>query len=162
MIIASKITYRKATLKDVDTLAKLRVAFINEVFNIKQSKDSEQLKLELVDYFTDTLSAQSVIAWIAEYENRIVSTSTLVLWHAPPTYTGLGKKGRRGYILNMYTEKEFRKMGIASVLLDKLIAEAKAMDLEFVHLHASEDGIGIYRKMGFEDSKFPELNLVIE
>jgi ribosomal protein S18 acetylase RimI-like enzyme len=103
-----------------------------------------------------------VIVWIAEYENRIVSTSTLVLWHAPPTYTGLGKKGRRGYILNMYTEKEFRKMGIASALLDKLIAEAKAMDLEYVHLHSTEAGIGIYRTQGFQDAKFPELNLDIE
>lgn len=161
MLLTSKILYRKATLKDVETLAKLRVAFINEVFNIEENKDSDQLRKELAKYFTATISDQSVIAWIAEYENRIVSTSTIVIWHAPPTYTGLGKEGRRGYILNMYTAKEFRKKGIASVLLDKLIAEAKALDLEYVHLHASEDGIGIYKKLGFENSKFPELNLDI-
>jgi ribosomal protein S18 acetylase RimI-like enzyme len=158
----SKISYRKATLKDVETLARLRVTFINEVFKIKVSKDAEKLRKELAEYFTITLSDQSVIAWIAEYKNRIVSTSTLVVWHAPPTYTGLGKKGMRGYILNMYTKKEFRKKGIASVLLDKLITEAKVLDLEYVHLHSTEAGIGIYRKLGFMDSKFPELNLVIE
>ncbi len=86
----------------------------------------------------------------------------MVLWHAPPTYTGLGKKGMRGYILNMYTEKAFRKKGIASILLDKLIKEAKALNLEYVHLHATQDGIEIYRKRGFQDAKFPELNMVIE
>ena len=162
MIIASKITYRKATLEDVETLAKLRVVFINEVFNIKNSKDSEHLKKELIEYFTNTISDKSVIAWIAEYENKIISTSTLVLWHAPPTYTGLGKKGMRGYILNMFTKKPFRKKGIASVLLEKLINEAKALNLEYVHLHSTQDGIGIYKKLGFEDTKYPELNLGIK
>ena len=162
MINTSQINYRKATLKDIETLAKLRVVFINEVFNIKESEDSDQLRKELIEYFSGALSNQSVIAWIAEYKNRIVSTSTLVLWHAPPTYTGLGKKGLRGYILNMYTEKAFRKNGIASILLDKLINEAKALNLEYVHLHSTEDGIRIYRKQGFRETKFPELNLVIE
>ncbi len=140
----------------------MRVVFINEVFKIKKSKDSDQLRQELIEYFTTTLSDQSVITWIAEYENRIVSTGTLVLWHTPPTYSGLGKKGMRGYILNMYTEKAFRKKGIATIILDKLINEAKALNLEYVHLHSTEDGIRIYRKLGFEDTKFPELNLVIE
>ena len=162
MINLSKIRYRKATLEDVENLAKLRVTFINEVFNIKESKDSDQLRKELTEYFTTSLTDQSVIAWISEYENRIISTSTMVLWHAPPTYSGLGKKGMRGYILNMYTEKAFRKKGIASVLLNKLTKEAKALNLEYVHLHATEDGIGIYRKRGFQDAKFPELNMVIE
>ena len=162
MLNASKITYRKATLKDVEMLAKMRVVFINEVFKIKKSKDADQLRKELVEYFTTTLSDQSVITWLAEYDNRIVSTGSLVLWHAPPTYTGLGKKGMRGYILNMYTEKEFRKKGIASILLDKLIIEAKALNLEYIHLHSTEDGIRVYRKLGFQDTKFPELNLAIE
>lgn len=162
MIKASKITYRKATLKDVETLAELRVIFINEVFHIEKSHEADQLRKELIEYFTATLKDQSVISWVAEYENRIISTSTLVLWHAPPTYTGLGKKGMRGYILNMYTDKGFRKMGVASVLLDKLTKEAKKLKLEYVHLHSTEDGIGIYRKLGFKDTKFPELNLIIE
>jgi ribosomal protein S18 acetylase RimI-like enzyme len=62
----------------------------------------------------------------------------------------------------MYTEKKFRKKGIASILLNKLINEAKALNLEYIHLHSTEDGIEIYRKQGFRDTKFPELNLVIE
>ncbi len=161
MINTSKITYRKATLHDVENLAELRVIFINEVFSIKESQDSIQLKKELTEYFKASLSDQSNIAWIAEYENKIISTSTLVIWHAPPTYSGLGKKGLRGYILNMYTEKKFRKKGIASVLMEKIINEAKDLNLELVHLHSTNDGIGIYRKMGFQDTKFPELNLTI-
>ena len=162
MIDTSKITYRKATLQDVEPLAELRVVFINEVFRIEKNQDSDQLRKELIEYFTASLSDQSIIAWVAEYEKKIIGTSTLVLWHAPPTYTGLGKNGMRGYILNMFTERKFRKKGIASVLLRKLINEAKELKLEYVHLHSTEDGIEIYRKMGFQDAKFPELNLIIE
>ncbi len=162
MIDKLKITYRKATLQDVEYLAELRVVFINEVFKMEENQDSDQLRKELVEYFTASFNDQSIIAWVAEYEKKIIGTSTLVLWHAPPTYTGLGKKGMRGYLLNMFTEERFRKKGIASVLLGNLINEAKDLNLEYVHLHSTEDGIEIYRKMGFKDSKFPELNLIIE
>lgn len=162
MTDTSKIKFRKATLKDVKSLAELRVKYINEVFKIEKSQDGDQLVRELKEYFTRSLSDHSNIIWIAEYENEIIGTSTLVLWHAPPTYTGLGKNGMRGYILNMFTKKKFRKMGIASSLLDKLIREAKELNLEYVHLHATNDGLEIYRKIGFHDSKFPELNLIID
>jgi len=33
------------------------------------------------------------------------------------------------------------------------------MRLEFVNLHATNDGIGVYKSMGFEETKFPELKL---
>lgn len=162
MINTSGITYRKATLQDVENLAELRVIFINEVFRKEKSQEGDQLKKELIEYFTASLNDLSNIVWIAEHENQIIGTSTLVIWHAPPTYSGLGKKGLRGYILNMYTEERFRKKGIASVLIEKLINEAKRLNLEFVHLHSTNDGIGIYRKMGFQDSNFPELILTLD
>lgn len=162
MINTSGITYRKATLQDVENLAELRVIFINEVFRKEKNLEGDQLKKELIEYFTASLNDLSNIVWIAEHENQIIGTSTLVIWHAPPTYSGLGKKGLRGYILNMYTEERFRKKGIASVLIKKLINEAKRLNLEFVHLHSTNDGIGIYRKMGFQDSNFPELILTLD
>ena len=157
-----KITFRKAKANDAYILSEYRVKFINEVFEIKTHPDAEQLKIELVEYFSQSIINKSVIAWLAEYENRIISTSCLVIWSAPPSYSSLKNKGKRGYILNMYTLNEFRRMGIASVLLEKLILEAKKMTLEFINLHATNDGIKVYKNMEFREPKFPELKLKIE
>lgn len=157
-----KITYRKAIQADAPILAELRVKFINEVFDIKNHPDAGRLKLELTEYFSQAIISESVIVWVAEYDNRIISTSTLVIWSIPLSYSSLNNNGKRGYILNMYTEKEFRKLGIASELLEKLIVEAKKRNLEFVSLNASEDGINIYKNRGFKEPKYPELKLKIE
>lgn len=157
-----KFNFRIATINDVRTLAKHRIKFLNEVFDLKTHPDSEQLEIELIDFFYKSINDNSLVAWIAEYENQIISTSSLVIWKAPLSYSGLGLEGKRGYILNMYTLNEFRKKGVSSLLLEKLIDEAKKMKLEFVNLHATEDGISLYKKIGFKEPKFPELKLKIE
>ena len=143
-----KLTYRRAKSNDAYILSEHRVKFINEVFDIKTHPDAEQLKVELIEYFSQSIINKSIIAWLAEYENRIISTSCLVIQSAPPSYSSLKNKGKRGYILNMHTLNEFKKMGIASVLLEKLILEAKKVKLEFVNLHATNDGIEVYKNMG--------------
>jgi len=158
----AKLRFRIATVNDSNILSEHRVKFLNEVYNINYHPEEEHLKTELIDYFSKSISNNTVIAWLAEYENKVISTSTLVIWNAPFSYSGLGKNGKRGYILNMYTLLPFRKKGIASTLLKKLILEAKNNNLEFVNLHATNDGIGVYKKIGFKAPTFPELKYKIE
>ena len=57
--------------------------------------------------------------------------------------------GRTGYVLNMFTVKEYRKHGIGSLLFEKLIQEAKKRNLDKIELHATKDGEPIYRQFGF-------------
>ncbi len=160
MVIEEKrITYRKAQEVDAGILSEYRVSFLNEVFGIDSHPNSGQLQVELEQFFIESLNDGSVIAWVAEYERKVISTSTLVIWKAPLSYSGLGCGGKRGYILNMYTLDEFRKNGIATVLLDKLIEEAKELNLELVTLHATVDGIRVYKNRGFQELDFPELKL---
>ncbi|KAA3599290.1 MAG: GNAT family N-acetyltransferase [Calditrichaeota bacterium] len=158
---SKKISYRKAEEKDISVLTNYRIEFLNEIFPNKTELESEKLRNCLNEYFSKALSDKTLIAWFAEYKNQVIGTSCLVIWKAPPSYSGIGKSGKRGYILNMFTLKEFRKKGVASILLEKLKEEAKGMELEFVHLHATKDGIGVYKNIGFEEPFFPELTLKI-
>jgi GNAT superfamily N-acetyltransferase len=57
--------------------------------------------------------------------------------------------GRTGYILNIFTLKEFRKNGIASLLMQKLIDEGKRLKLDRLELKATQAGEPIYRQLGF-------------
>lgn len=101
----------------------------------------------------------SFIAVIAEYENRAVGFGGMVIQRIPGNFNLI--EGMAGYILNMYTIPDFRKNGICSALLNKLIEEGKNLGVKKFFLHASPDGIELYKRYGFSDPGLPELELVI-
>ncbi|MGA9353959.1 MAG: GNAT family N-acetyltransferase [Terriglobales bacterium] len=55
----------------------------------------------------------------------------------------------RAVILNVYTEAEFRRRGIAQRVMAVIIAWAEAYGLRGVNLHASDEGRVLYEKLGF-------------
>ena len=57
---------------------------------------------------------------------------------------------QRAVILNVYTEIEFRKRGIARQIMLAILEWIKAQGLRGVNLHASAEGRGLYEKLGFE------------
>ena len=57
---------------------------------------------------------------------------------------------QRAVILNVYTEPEFRKRGIARQIMLTILAWVKEQGLRSVNLHASDEGRHLYEKLGFE------------
>jgi GNAT superfamily N-acetyltransferase len=51
--------------------------------------------------------------------------------------------------MNMYTQPNYRKQGIAMYLFAQMIAEAKRLGYQKLCLHATEKGKPLYRKYGF-------------
>ena len=159
-ISKNKINYRRANIDDIDILVNFRIRFLNEFYKHPEDNETEILKKELKEYFSKAIPSGDFIAWLAEYNGKVIGTSGMVIWQMPPKY-GL-KSGRLGYILNMYTIPEVRKKGICTQLLNKLIKEAKSLGLTYFHLHPSEEGINIYRKVAFVKSSRIELELRLE
>ena len=56
---------------------------------------------------------------------------------------------RRGYILNVYVEPEFRRRGIAAELMQKAREDAVRRKLSYLILHATADGQPLYRGLGW-------------
>jgi GNAT superfamily N-acetyltransferase len=154
----NKIRYRRATIRDVDTLVDYRIRFLNALFGHRDDSETEILRKSLEQYFSKAIASGNLVAWLAEYDGKALGTACMVVWEMPGRYGGL-ESGRLGYILNMYTVPEARRMGICTRLLEELMDEAKSMGLKYLHLHASEDGINIYRKAGFTEHFQPELVL---
>ena len=55
----------------------------------------------------------------------------------------------RAVILNVYTEVEFRRRGVARHVMQVILDWIKAYGLQGVNLHASEEGRALYEKLGF-------------
>lgn len=152
----NRIRYRRATLDDIETLIDYRVRFLNELYTHLENKKTKTLRRSLRKYFSEAIPSNNFIAWLAESDHKIVGTSGMAVWQMPGRYKGL-ETGRLGYILNMYTVPESRRKGICTRLLKELMKEAKALGLKYLHLHASEDGINIYKKAGFIEPGQKEL-----
>jgi len=156
-----KIVYRRATIDDVPAMVDYRVRFLNELFNHSKNDETTVVRKSLLEYFTEAIPSKDFIAWLAEYDGRIIATSGMVVWQKPATYGGV-ESGNLGYLLNFYTVPEARRKGIGTRLLRELIKEAESLGLKYLHLHASKDGINIYRKAGFTEPEQPELELRLE
>lgn len=161
MRIGKEIVYRRGTPDDVQVLVDLRIRFLNELLNHPENNETKVVRKSLLEYFTEAIPSGNFVAWVAEYDGKIVATSGMVVWQKPALYGGV-ESGKLGYLLNFYSIPEARGKGIATRLLNELIGEARSMGLKYLHLHASKDGEPIYRKAGFVEPKLPELKLILE
>ena len=64
------------------------------------------------------------------------------------------------YIMNMYTDPEYRRLGIAYKTLDMLIRDTKSKGITAISLEATEMGRPLYEKYGFvkmnDEMELPE------
>ncbi|MBN2379962.1 GNAT family N-acetyltransferase [candidate division WOR-3 bacterium] len=153
-----EVSFRRATRKDVGVLVRFRIEFLNELMGITDKKIQAPRK-KIHNYFSEAMDGGDFIAWLAQIDGAVVATSGMVIWQMPPKY-GIAN-GKQGYILNMYTLPWARRRGICTVLLQRLISDAHTLGIKYLHLHASDDGIGIYRKAGFREPSWPELELTL-
>jgi GNAT superfamily N-acetyltransferase len=159
-IAVSNIAYRKASAKDIGILIDYRILFLNETAINPKKEEINSLKKSLHKYFSKAIPSEEYIRWLAEYEGRILAVGGLILWQMPGRYRF--ENGKLGCIVNIYTNPDVRRLGIASQLLTKLIEEAKSLDLGYLHLRAHKNAENLYRKMGFYKPYSIELQLNLE
>lgn len=154
------ITYRRATPDDVDVLVDFRLRFLADVAGSERAPDDERMAKNLREYFAEAVPRGDFVAWLAEEGGGVVATSGMVVWQIPPNNSV--PTGRQAYVLNMYTTPAVRRRGICAALLEKMIEEARALGLSRVHLHATREGEGIYRRRGFVEPGDVELLLRLD
>jgi predicted acetyltransferase len=154
-----KILFRKATIKDIDTLIDYRILFLNETYGNQTSEIISRLRETLRPYFIKSLQNNSFVSWIAEYEKMPIGFGGMVIREQPGNF--YIPNGRTGYILNMFTVKDFRKNGVCSSIIQRLIDESKQNGLDRLELHASEDGEPIYKQFGFREPKEKALEIIL-
>jgi GNAT superfamily N-acetyltransferase len=154
------ISFRKATLDDIDTLITMRIDFINEIPPVVEHTAAETAELsdKLRDYLTQALQKGEFISWLAiesapnkDFSNEsesIVATSGLCFYSLPPSFKNT--TGNVAYIMNMYTLSNYRGRGIAQKLLHFLMDETRNRGIKKLTLQATEMGLPIYEKLGFK------------
>jgi GNAT superfamily N-acetyltransferase len=156
----TKITLRRATISDIELIIDYRIIFLTESQDILALENESFLRQSLRDYLTNSMENESFLSWIAEYDGKAVGFSGMVIREQPGNLEI--PQGKTGYILNMFTIKEYRKNGIASLLFHKLIEEARLRNVDRIDLHATKDGEPIYRRFGFAEPHDKVLEFVLK
>ena len=151
---------RPATLADRRTIAEQRVALF-----IEMDRMTPQLAGALADatlaYLNKAMPSGEYVGWLAteaEVPSRVVAGCGVQVRHvAPfpwrfPTDGEVVAAGRQALIVNVYTEPEFRSLGLARRLLTAVIDWARAHQIDSLILHATPIGRPLYESLGFEAS----------
>lgn len=137
---------RRATVDDLETLVALRLKLEYDDHPADEQPPAE-VKRALQAYLAEALPSEQMLIWVAEAAGKIVGTSGLIFFQKPPTERN--PSGREAYILNMYTLPEWRGQGIATALMQTLLAYVRQTRARRIWMYATPAGKPLYEKLGF-------------
>jgi GNAT superfamily N-acetyltransferase len=146
-----------ATRGDVEIISQHRTRMFS---------DMGELPSELFDSFRaqsfETLQRMfadgNYVGWLAgpkNESNRIVAGAGVQLREVPPhpQPDAKGKidivSGRQAIIQNVYTEPEWRRRGLATLLIERIIDWTREQGIDSLVLHSSDEGRAVYERLGF-------------
>ena len=152
--------FSKAGLEYIEQLVQLRLDFLTEDHGTLSDEEIKRISEKLPEYYKKHLN-NDLFVYICTDENEIVSCCFLLVSEKPSNPDFLN--GKMGTVLNVYTKPQHRHHGYAKKLIEMMLEDAKAMELDFVELKATEDGYGLYKKVGFKDavSKYHDMKYVL-
>jgi len=152
----STITIRQGTVADIPEISRHRRRMCEDM-GYKDAKALATMESLTAQYLQKAIPDGSFRSWLACDDDRIAAGGAVVVASWPPHAYDL--ECHRATILNVYTEPEFRRRGIARQLMQTMIAWCKQEGFARVTLHASEHGRHLYQSLGFVDSNEMRLNL---
>lgn len=137
------IEFRKLTYEDIDTFIDMRINQLRE----EGATEEFDLRPALYDYYKRHMADGTFVSWLAVDGDKIVGTNGMSFVEKPP-YFGC-PSGRIGLLSSMFTDNNYRRQGIAKMLLSKVIDEARAYGCKTVQITASDMGVLLYTDFGF-------------
>ena len=137
------ITYRKLSNNEIDCFIEMRINQLRE----EGAKEDIDIRPALTDYYKRHLADSTFVSWIAIDNGKIIGTSGLSVVEKPP-YFGC-PSGKIGLLSSMFTDKEYRRQGIAKTLLLHIVDEAREAGCGTVQITASDMGVLLYTAFGF-------------
>jgi GNAT superfamily N-acetyltransferase len=152
------LTIRPGTVDDAETIAAHRRSMFSEM-GYRDEAALDAMTAAFLPWLRQRMNDSEYLAWLAAGpDGSIVAGLGLWLMDWPPHMIGPGS--RRGNILNVYTERQFRRQGIARRLMDIALDWCRANGIRAVILHASDDGQKLYEQLGFRSTN--EMRILLD
>jgi GNAT superfamily N-acetyltransferase len=135
---------RRADLSDADDLAQLR--WIWRVVERDETGDPDRFRVDFGIWMAEHASTH--LPFVVDMDGSAVGMAWLIVIEripGPERWTRL-----TGVIQSVYVLAEHRNRSLGSLLLRRLIEEARMMGLDYLSVHPSPTSFPFYRRLGFE------------
>lgn len=151
-----RITVRRATLRDLESLVRQRRAMWADM-DIGTPRELHAADRVYRRWARARLRSKELLAWVAEADGEVVGGGAL--WLQPVQPRPGWPKGITPYLLSMYTDEAWRGRGIARRIVREAIRWSRAHGYPRMTLHASDAGRPLYASLGFKDTREMKLQL---
>ena len=140
--------YRVTDANDIDMLMDVRLSMLRIVNDLPADYVfDDELVVSSRRYFLE--GDQTTV--VAVDDGRCVACASMSYIEIMPTFSH--PSGKRAHLMNVYTEKDYRRRGIARQLVNMLIGDARAHGATEISLDATESGRPLYESVGFKASE---------
>jgi len=148
---------RLASRADLDVISDHRARMFADMGELPPEK-FESFRAQSKEALRSMLEHDQYVGWLVSPQNapeKIVAGAGVTLRRvAPhPQQNSTGQfdivSGRQAIIQNVYTDPEWRRQGVGTLLMKEIIAWSEKTGIASLVLHASEEGRPLYEKLGF-------------
>jgi GNAT superfamily N-acetyltransferase len=143
------LTTRGLTAGDIDLVCRHR----EEMFRASNAPGRTEdvlrtMTLHFRQWLAPRLADGSYFGFILEHDGDPVAGIGLMLIDWPP-HPSHPSEDKRGYVLNMFVEPDYRRRGLGKLLMDAGEAELTGRGASFCILHATRMGMPLYERLGW-------------
>jgi ribosomal protein S18 acetylase RimI-like enzyme len=147
MSLPEGFTLRRASTADLDILVEHRRAMFRDM-GYSDEAAMTAMASKFRSWLLEHLKGGDYLAWLVLAPDGSIAAGTgLWLMDWPPHMIGQG--ARRGNILNVYTDPNFRRRGLARELMMAALEWCGENGVDTIILHASPSGRSLYEALGF-------------
>lgn len=153
----SQFRLRLATHADLDVISDHRARMFRDMGELSNDL-FESFRARSLTVLQELFAQGRYVGWVATLRDepgKIVGGAGVSLRevapHPQPNANGGFEivSGRQAIIQNVYTDPEWRRRGLAALLIKTIIDWTRDQQIESVVLHASEQGRALYERLGF-------------
>lgn len=153
--------YKRAGIEDIELLVKTRIEVLRAANRLSDDTEMPLVEHQSREYYKEALQAETHTAYLVFDGERVIGAGGVSFFKVMPTYHN--PTGWKAYIMNMYTNPDYRRKGIAYHTLELLVKEAKKKGVSHISLEATDMGRPLYERYGFvkmnDEMELPEMVL---
>jgi GNAT superfamily N-acetyltransferase len=142
---------RQATVSDAAIVARHRVNMFCNMGQVPTQALADELLQASTGELAVLLRDGSYRGWLAVEQTRVLAGVGVHIKPLLPrvSHEGVVATGPVPLAVNVYTEPDCRRRGIARALMMTMMDWAKTQGFDRLLLHASDAGLPLYRSLGF-------------
>ena len=154
--MTDRFAVRLATADDIPRISRHRAEMFADMGQLPSDLYAKLIACTS-EYLAEALPAGTYVAWLAmpasDPGNVVAGAGVQLRRTLPhPLTRNESRKiatGRQAIVLNVFTERPWRRQGLAALLMAQVIEWARRSEVETLVLHSSAEGRALYERLGF-------------